>query len=228
MPRRCSPRKDKKTKKGKKRLYATFHSGSVHRAFFLPATPRKLPSLRVSSLPPLLMYGSQRGLPYFYLACNFLGLFSFLCCTRLYYIFEAWVTMLFGCKSVLSDFSLHLLHPTVPFYWSPCSLAPETTFPGLSWRPHSSWVIFLSLAQMSALLFPHWDRTSSWDSSCHHIYSQGPELKAWLLGLSHTVTPFITTVIGDLSPRGECTEDHLATRWGRLCVWGGAHWVPTT
>lgn len=73
--------------------------------------------------------------------------------------------MLFDCKSVLSDFSMRLPHPWVPFYWYTCSLAPEipsqACLEGGIVLSRLLWVIFLSLAHMPALLFPDGDRTCS-------------------------------------------------------------------
>ena len=59
--------------------------------------------------------------------------------------------------------------------------------------------MFLSLAQMSALLFPDGTKLPPGIAAVDHICSQGPDLEVWLPGMSQTVSlaaspPFITTV----------------------------------
>ena len=59
--------------------------------------------------------------------------------------------------------------------------------------------MFLSLAQMPALLFPDGTKLPLGIATVNHICSQGPDLEAWLPGMSQTVSlaahpPFITTV----------------------------------
>ena len=59
--------------------------------------------------------------------------------------------------------------------------------------------MFLSLAQMPALLFPDGPKLPPGIAAVDPICSQGPDLEAWLPGMSQTVSlaanpPFVTTV----------------------------------